>query len=637
MCGIAGFLAPPRAWEGAEETLRAMADALVHRGPDGEGFWLDPRAGAALASRRLRIIDLTPAGDQPMHSPCGRYALVHNGEVYNFPALRAELEAAGHRFRGGSDTEVVAAALTRWGVAGALPRLNGMYALAIWDREERALELVRDRLGQKPLYYGRAADGSLLFASELGAFHRHPAFRPEIERRALPLLLRRGCVLDPWTIYQGVWKLPPGCRLRVPAGAGDLPAPEPYWSAAEALERGAAEPFTGGLDDGADTLEELLAGAVAGCSLSDVPLGALLSGGVDSSTVVALMRARAGARVRTYSIGFAERRFDESVHAARVAAHLGCEHTELRVTEDDALALVPDLARIYDEPFADPSQVPTCLVARLARRHVTVALTGDGGDEVFGGYPRYRQLAAVARLGRLPAPTRRALAAAARRVASEKAARLADALGVAPDPDRLVTWFASLWRDPESAVRGAAEPPSALTDPARWPALASPVRRSMAVDALGFLPSDVLVKVDRASMAVSLETRAPLLDHRVFELAARFPLSWLRGKAVLRRVLHRHVPRALVERPKMGFDVPLDAWLRGRLRGWADDLLAADRLARDGFFEPAPIAALWSEHRRGARDRGALLWPVLMFQAWLDAERGRERTPAPAAELAAVG
>lgn len=675
MCGIAGLLAvrPAAARPGdLAAWTGAMASALVHRGPDHGDVWHDAAAGVAIASRRLAILDLSPEGHQPMLSADRRWALVHNGEVYNFRRLRAELEAAGTAFRGDSDTEVVLAEIAARGVEGALPRLNGMWAMALWDRERRELTLVRDRMGQKPLYFGWLRPGLFGFASELKAFHAVPGFAPEIERRSLPLLLRRACIAEPWSIYRGIWKLRPGCSVRlapeaIAPGADLSAAARPYWSVAEALERGQEDRFSGGDGEAADALEELLGDAVELCMVSDVALGALLSGGVDSSAVVALMAQRSARKVRTYSIGFLSRRHDEAPHAARVAAHLGTEHTELYVGEEDALAVVPRLPEIYDEPFADSSQIPTFLVSRLARQHVTVALTGDGGDELFGGYPKYRQLATLFRLLRLPAPVRAGLGFAARhapwpaaprwerlgalghRVAGleirEKAGKLAGYLTDTSTPDEMIVRILALWRDPETVVLGADEPPTPLTDPALWPRLDEPVRRAMAADALVYLPADVLAKVDRASMAVSLETRVPLLDHRVVELAARLPLPMVTGKAVLRRVLHRHVPRELVERPKMGFSVPLDAWLRGRLREWAGDLLSPERLARGGFFDPAPIAERWRSHLAGASDQGAWLWPVLMFEAWRDRWCGGPAEPgvaeraetAPALATASAG
>lgn len=648
MCGIAGLLA----FEGApaerlEATTRTMCDALAHRGPDDSGVWTDAEAGVALGNRRLAILDLSPEGHQPMASPCGRFVVAFNGEVYNFRRLRPELTAAGHRFRGDSDTEVVATALTEWGLDATLPRLNGMFALAVWDRRRRRLDLVRDRLGQKPLYFGWVRRGLFAFGSELKALHAVPGFAPELERRALPLLLRRAAIPAPWSVYRDVWKLRPGHRLTLAAeataaGSDLVDAAEPYWSVRETLERGAADRFTGSDDEAADTLEELLGDAVELCLESDVPLGALLSGGIDSSAIVALMTRRSPSRVRTFSIGFEHRRYDEARHAARVARHLGTEHSELYVSEEDALAVVPELPTLYDEPFADSSQIPTYLVSKLARQHVTVALTGDGGDELFGGYPKYRQLATLLRIGRLPAPVRTTLGALgshlpfpaapwwerhggrlgsriAGRQIREKAAKLAGFLRHAPTPDAMTVRLLSLWNDPGTLLSpedATAEPPTGLTDPGRWPRLDDPIRRAMAADMLVYLPADILAKVDRASMAVSLETRVPLLDHRVVELAARLPKRLVTQKAVLRRVLHRHVPSELVERPKMGFSVPLDAWLRGRLRPWAEALLDPGRLAREGAFAPEPVIELWRQHLAGERDQAAFLWPVLMFQAW---------------------
>lgn len=622
-----------------------MATALVHRGPDDGGVWHDQQSGVALASRRLAILDLSPQGHQPMKSPCGRWVLVHNGEIYNFLELRRELEARGLSFRGGSDTEVIAAAVGVWGVRKTLERLNGMFATALWDRDRRELTLLRDRMGQKPLYYGWLRDGVLGFASELKAFRAVAGCRPAIERRVLPLLLRRACIPAPWTIYRGVWKLRPGHLLRVRAedlrtGADLGSDSEPYWSLVQTLERGAAERIQ---DPAAaeEELEGLLGDAVGQCMVSDVEVGALLSGGVDSSTVVALMTKRATGPVRTFSVGFASSLFDEAPFAARVASHLGTEHTELYVSEEDALAVIPRLPAVYDEPFADSSQIPTLLVSSLAKRHVTVALTGDGADELFGGYSKYRMLERLAGLVEAPRPVRGLAGFIARRLPwptasnwarcgaigrrlanvelRERAAKLAALLAESRDTDALIVRVLSLWNDPATMVPGVEEPASAVTDPSRWPRIEGVRRRAMAADSLLYLPDDVLAKVDRASMAVSLETRIPLLDHRVVEFAARLPLPLVTGKKVLRSVLHRHVPEALVRRPKMGFSIPLNAWLRGALREWASDLLTSDRLVQGGYFTPEPVVERWSRHLARESDEAAYLWPILMFEAWRDA------------------
>ena len=648
MCSISGFLETPekRPPEDYELIARQMADRLSHRGPDDSGIWCDPATGIALGHRRLAILDLSREGHQPMHSGCGRYVIIFNGEIYNFQSLRNELERKGHRFRGNSDTEVMLAAFSEWGISEALSRLNGMFALAIWDRQKHALELVRDRLGQKPLYYGWVK-GTFLFASELKAFYSFPGFTPTINREALTLLFRRGCIAAPYSIFKDVYKLKPGCRLRldertIAQGHQDI-GQEPYWSAAQVLELGATSPFTGNKDDAVDTLERLLRNAVKICMVSDVPLGAFLSGGIDSSTIVALMQAQSNQPVRTFSIGFWEKQYDEAQHAAQVAAYLGAEHTELYVTEQDALNVIPKLPHIYDEPFADSSQIPTYLVSELARQHVTVTLSGDGGDELFCGYPKYHHFDRVRHFAHLPEPILHASIGVIRHLpfpnaerwpimdgqfgnwftnhgSREKIKKLANFLETARSPKDMYIHIGSIWKTPAELVLGPAEPPTFLTTPAEWPHLKQLVRRVMGVDTVTYLPDDILVKVDRAAMAVSLETRIPLLDHRVVEFAARLPLKMNyqngTGKRLLREVLYRYVPRALVERPKMGFKVPVDTWLRGKLRPWAEDLLEPARLLREGFLDPDLIRQKWQEHIKEGKNWGGYLWPVLIFQAW---------------------
>jgi asparagine synthase (glutamine-hydrolysing) len=635
VCGIAGFLARGEGFAAAElePSVARMAETLRHRGPDSSGTWVDAAAGIALGHRRLAIVDLTPDGAQPMLSACGRFVIAFNGEIYNFRELRRDLEAEGARFRGRSDTEVLLEAIARWGTGEALRRANGMLALAVWDRRDRVLDLARDRLGKKPLYWGRFGDG-IFFGSELKALRAHPRFRGEIDRDALAHLVRYSYVPAPASIFRGVHKLEPGTWLRIPAAPGaPLPAASVFWSAREAAERGARERFPGDAREAESALHDLLADAVERRMISDVPLGALLSGGIDSPTVVALMQRRSSGPVRTFTIGFREKAFDEAAPARAVAAHLGTDHTELTVTPQDALEVIPRLPVLYDEPFADTSQIPTYLVARMARGHVTVALSGDGGDELFAGYRRYfRCLARWRWLARAPAGLRRG---AARVLAGAAAAgwplgapaavgrlgRVGEQLAAASLEDLFVRASA---RCPEVGrfVPGGASPDGLLHAPERWAELDEPLERMMYLDLAGNLPEDILTKVDRASMGVSLEVRCPLLDHRVVELAWRFPPEWKarggEGKWILRRVLERYVPRELFDRPKQGFGVPLAAWLRGPLREWAEGLLDPQRLRDEGHLDASAVREVWSQHLAGWRDHRLLLWNLLSFEAWLD-------------------
>jgi asparagine synthase (glutamine-hydrolysing) len=654
MCGIAGFLASDGLEGRGGEVLEAMTAVLSHRGPDDSGTWLDAEGGMALGHRRLSVLDLSPHGAQPMRSASGRFVISYNGEVYNFAGLRAELEASPApriAWRGHSDTEVVLAAFERWGVEQALQKFVGMFAFALWDRRERELTLVRDRLGEKPLYYARLGQG-FAFASELKALKRHPDWRGEIDRDALALLLRHGYIPAPHSIFKGVHKLPAGTLLRVGAvHAQAALEPKRYWSAKEVAEAGTRHPLELSERDAVTQLEALLTGAVAQQMIADVPLGAFLSGGVDSSTVVALMQKQSAARVKTFAIGFAEEQYDEAGHARAVARYLGTDHHELYVTPRESMAVIPRLASVYDEPFADPSQIPTCLVAALAREQVTVSLSGDGGDELFGGYQRYLSGRMIWRgLGWLPVALRRGLAGAIRLIppsgwdallrplpaalpgglrlapAGDKLHKLAEIVA-AESPDALYAGLVSQWTHASAAVLAAREPSTSLTDPACRAVLPDFTHRMMYMDSVSYLPDDILVKVDRAGMAVSLETRMPLLDHRVVEFAWRLPpamkMRGRTGKWALRQVLHRHVPRELVERPKMGFAVPLDAWLRGPLRGWAEELLSESRLRTEGFFDVARIREKWSEHLHGRRNWQQGLWSVLMFQAWLQEQARR--------------
>ncbi len=647
MCGITGFLWPPGQPQGrdAPEVVRAMMRTIAHRGPDSQGHWCDAAAGVALGHLRLAIVDLSPTGHQPMASPTGRYQLVFNGEVYNFQSLRQELEQAGLAppWRGTSDTEVLIAGIEAWGLEDTLRRTQGMFALALWDRERQMLSLARDRLGEKPLYYGwqgTGRDALFLFGSELKALRAHPGFQERIDRNSLVAMLRHGHVPEDRTIYEGVAKLRPGEIAEISRQA-PAPARRHYWDGGQVAA--APRPPAPDPQEAVDRLEALLLDAVGQQMISDVPLGAFLSGGIDSSTIVALMQHLSERPVHTFSIGFHEARYNEAVFAAEVAAHLGTHHTELYVGDTDLRDVIPRLPDMYDEPFADSSQIPTFLVAQLARQHVTVALSGDGGDELFAGYDRYRQGASLMKAVRaLPRPLRALGAGAVRTLPVPLLNRLMEPLRPTPqgkEPNgqrlhRLADYarsrnveelhrkLVSIWRFPEAAVIGGKSPPSILADHVPPRGNLSDLERMMQLDMLAYMPDDILTKVDRATMAVALESRAPLLDHRVAEFAWSLPqdLKIRDGKSkwVLRQVLYRHVPKALIERPKMGFEVPIGLWLRGGLRDWAEALLAPDRLTREGFLDPALITRLWGQHQSGSHNWGLQLWNVLMFQAWLE-------------------
>lgn len=643
MCGVAGFFAPSPLAPEASGIARAMGDRLQHRGPDGRGEWLDPAAGIALVHRRLAIVDLSPAGCQPMASADDRWVLTFNGEIYNHLALRHELEKLGRApaWRGHSDTETLLEAIAAWGVEAAVRRTVGMFAFGVWDRRDRALTLARDRLGEKPLYYG-GQGGVLLFGSELKALQAHPDYRAEIDRGALALLLRFGYVPAPWSIHAGIRKLPPGTLLRIARPCDSDATPVPYWSVQDVALAGSRQPLALSDTEAVDTLEQLLRQSIEGQRMADVPLGAFLSGGIDSTTTVAVMQALSSSPVRTFTIGLPDAALDESADARVVARHLGTQHTELIVTAEEAQHVIPRLPSLYGEPFADASQIPTFLVSQLARRDVTVALSGDGGDELFGGYERYRWARSVARV---PAALRHAAGVALQAVPAEtwsamlaplapllpgelgtgnradRLRKLAAVLGAADD-DALYRRMVSFWPDGAAPVPGATEPATAFSEVP--PALRAFEERMMLLDLRTYLADDILVKVDRAAMAASLETRVPLLDHRIVEFALRLPLHQKmrdgQGKWVLRRLLDRHVPRALVDRPKKGFGIPIHAWLRGALREWAEDLLSEQRLRRTGLIDPRPIRRLWQEHLNGRSDWGYRLWPVLMFQAWHEAD-----------------
>jgi asparagine synthase (glutamine-hydrolysing) len=646
MCGISGFL-DTRQSKGHEElsvTARRMSTSLRHRGPEDEGVWVDQAVGIAFSHRRLSIIDLSPAGHQPMHSSSGRYVITFNGEIHNFKALRAELEVSGASFRGHSDTEVMLAGIERWGVEESLKRFNGMFAFAVWDRQDKTLYLSRDRAGEKPLYYGWAGH-TLLFASELKALHQHPDFRAEIDRGAVAVYLRHNYIPGPHSIYKGIYKLTPGTLLTIRGFGGDA-SPKPYWSAKRVAEDGLANPFAGTEAEAVSQLDSLLNDAVSMRMEADVPLGAFLSGGIDSSLVVAIMQANSARPVKTFTIGFDDAEFNEAESAKAVARHLGTEHTELYVRPEEAMAVIPRLPILYDEPFADSSQIPTFLVSQLARTKVTVSLSGDAGDELFGGYSTYLWGRSVhQRIGWMPRALRTAAAQALGPISKMDWNALFGKLeGVVPDSlkkkdvgrslekltsvlnakerEALYRVMLSYWMDPTSVVLDSKEKATALTDESGWANLRDFVHVMMYLDTVMYLPDDILVKVDRAAMGVSLESRVPLLDHRLIEFAWRLPLNMKIqgdiGKGPLRRLLYKYVPKSLVDRPKRGFAVPVHEWLRGPMRPWAEALLSESRLREEGFFAAEPIRRKWNEHLSGRHNWQPQLWGVLMFQAWLE-------------------
>jgi asparagine synthase (glutamine-hydrolysing) len=639
MCGIAGFWqAQPENKESLLETARAMARTLVHRGPDDGGVWVDPESNIGLCHRRLSIIDLSSAGHQPMGSTCGRYIIVFNGEIYNFLELKRELLNLGRTFRGTSDTEVLLEGLAEWGIAKLVPRLNGMFAFAVWDRLEKVLTLARDHIGIKPLYYGWAGD-TFLFGSELKALLAHPKFQRKVDPRAIGLLLQYNYIPAPYCIWEGCHKLPAG-HMFVMKSAPARAEAEAFWSIDHLVNNGGREKWENG--DGGQAVAELdalLRDAVRQQMVADVPLGAFLSGGIDSSTVVAFMQSQSRKKIKTFTISFPEGNFDEAKHARGVADHLGTEHTELLVTPDDVLAVVPSLAAIYDEPFADSSQIPTFLVSQLTRRHVTVALSGDGGDELFAGYSHYPSAKQVWRLTRLvPSALRSSLAALLSSIGGSgggaapglfegflsptfghKVRRLSAAVAV----NEAAAFYQnqiSRWLDPGMVVINHQDCRLPFAAPEQRPRNWDIVESMTYFDSLNYLPENVLTKVDRASMAVSLETRVPLLDYRLVEFSTRVPLTFKirggQGKWLLREVLYKYVPPHLVDRPKMGFRLPLASWLRGPLRSWAEELLELRKLEETQLLVGKPIRQKWKEHLEGQHDWSRHLWSVIMFQAW---------------------
>ena len=651
MCGLAGIWHHGPGGAPLNVHVRGMARALTHRGPDDEGVWCDENTRVALAHRRLAIVDLSPAGHQPMSSPCGRFVLVFNGEIYNHRALRKELADAGYQpqWRGEADTEVLLAAITHWGLRQALERCVGMFALALWDKHERRLSLARDRMGEKPLYFAHTGD-ALIFGSELKALTAFPGWQPQIDQHGVIALLRYSYIPAPQTIYQNARKVCPG--EIVSFASANAPAEhDRYWSADTMAYAGQKQPFVGNDAEAIEALDAQLREAVRLQMVADVPLGAFLSGGIDSSTVVALMQAQSSRPVKTFSIGFADEACNEADHARAVARHLGTDHTELYVDAQQALAVIPRLPQIYDEPFADCSQIPTFIVAQLARQHVTVSLSGDGGDELFDGYDRYTMVPELwGRLRCLPLGLRRLFARGLVSIPAEnwnrllhplrstlprrlrvdnpgdKLHKLASVLDAA-SAMALYRGVVSLWQSPADVL--LAPPVEASSDSLTLPdGIGGLTHQMMYQDLVRYLPDDILVKLDRAAMAVSLETRAPLLDHRLVEFAWRLPAHMKRragqGKWVLRQVLDRYVPRHLVDRPKAGFGVPLDVWLRGPLRDWAESLLDARGLHEQGIFNAELVRHTWHAHLNGGRNLQHQIWNVLMFQAWHQHHHARQ-------------
>lgn len=649
MCGIVGIFRASYRSEQWELALQAMTSCLAHRGPDAEGIWYDPNMGIGMGHRRLSIVDLSSLGHQPMSSISGRFTMVYNGEIYNYAEMMSELRNYGYCFRGHSDTEVLLAAFEEWGLEATLKRAIGMFAIALWDANTQQLHLVRDRLGEKPLYYGWLED-SFVFSSELKALRRHPQFKCEVDRDALALMMRHNYIPAPYTIYKGICKLQPGMILTIQHIDTDVVSkPVHYWCAKEASEQGTRQPFTGSANEAIEQLDTLLRNAVQRQMVADVPLGAFLSGGIDSSIVVALMQAQSNRPVKTFSIGFTEKAYNEADRAMAVANHLGTEHTELYISPAEAMAVIPQLPQMFDEPFADSSQIPTFLVSKLARQNVTISLSGDGGDELFGGYNQYAFGQDLwAKVGKIPRSGRRFIGTALKffpssildisfawlapvfthygrnGTAGDKLYKLGEILDV-PNAEALYLRSISHWKNPTEIVINSKELPTALTDNTYWAALPDFYHRMMYLDTITYLPDDILVKVDRASMAVSLETRVPMLDHRIVEFAWSLPLDLKvrngKNKWILRQVLDHYVPQSLTERPKMGFGVPIGEWLKCDLRDWAESLLNEHKLQQEGYFNPIPIQQKWHEHINSKHNWAAHLWNVLMFQAWLEENR----------------
>ncbi len=657
MCGIAGFvdLRAGIVSEKIYESVVLMADSISHRGPDDSGVWVDAGNGVALSHRRLSIVDLSPEGRQPMLSACGRYVIIFNGEIYNFKKIKKELDGSGRvpGWRGHSDTEVVLAAITQWGLESAVKRFIGMFAFALWDRKDRILYLVRDRMGEKPLYYGWMSN-VFLFASELKALRKHPEWRGEINRDVLTLFLRQNYIIAPYSIYKGICKLRPGTILtlsekELKSSNTRLPDPKPYWQINNGISGSAPGQFNGGEDQAISMLDDLLRDAIGQQMIADVPLGAFLSGGIDSSTIVAIMQSLSTQPVKTFTIGFNEEMYNEAEYAKQVARHIGTEHTELYVSSRDAMGVIPKLPTLYDEPFSDVSQIPTFLLSQMTKKFVTVSLSGDGGDELFAGYNRYFQVRQFWSIfGGFPKITKKIAASGMLffppawwdilfnrlkpflpksfniRHPGEKLHKLANVM-VSSSPAELYVKLSSHWLNSSDVVIGAKTPVAIADDPKVWEQFADYTECMMYLDMLTYLPDDILVKVDRASMGVSLESRVPFLDHRIVEFAWNTPLSMKirhgQGKWLLRQVLDKYVPKELIDHPKMGFAVPIDTWLRGPLKAWAEELLDERRLREEGFFHSEQIRQKWTEHQAGRLNWQYYIWDVLMFQAWLEEQK----------------
>ncbi len=635
MCGLTGFIDLTRRTSADELRARVttMADTLRHRGPDDAGVWVDEAAGVALGHRRLAILDLSPLGHQPMFSHDGHWCIAYNGEIYNHNELRRDLQQRGVQFKSTSDTETLVEGFAAWGVRETVTRCRGIFAIAAYDITKRELTLVRDHVGVKPMYYGRHGQ-HWFFGSELKALRAHPAFTAKIDRHVLPQFLRHNYIPAPYSIYENTWKLPAGTMLTLPVmDAAANPQPVPYWSFTETALSAVSDPWSGSTAEIVDRVQAELSRSVGEQMLSDVPLGAFLSGGIDSSLVVSLMQSQSPRPVKTFTIGFELADYNEAPFAAAVAKHLGTDHTEHYVTAEQARDVIPKLPAMFDEPFADSSQIPTFLVSELARRHVTVSLSGDGGDELFCGYLRYFAPLLGSKAGAIPTVIRSPLSYAvrlagqlamtskSRKFLNRAASFLADA-----DPDDRYLRGMSHWALNEFVVRDAHPVNTVFMERETWPKFAERQQRWMWLDTLNYLPDDILVKVDRTSMAVSLEARVPLLDPGVIAAAWRVPFAmqtqgWT-GKQVLRSVLEKFVPRSLFERPKKGFGVPIAEWLRGPLRDWAEALLSEQRLQSEGYFHAAPIRQKWAEHQSGRVDRAYHLWDILMFQAWLEEVEG---------------
>lgn len=626
MCGIVGFLESEvfTSSENTQQCLQSMTDSIIYRGPDSEGFWYDCDDQIALGHRRLAILDLTDSGHQPMLSDDDRYVMAFNGEIYNHLEIRQEIESTIPTiiWKGHSDTETLLKAIQVFGWEETLQKLVGMFAIALWDQQQKELTLARDRMGEKSLYWGWSG-GTLLFGSELKSLKAHPAFNAEIDRDALALLLRYNYIPAPYSIYRDIEKLLPGHFVKIKIGqTREDVSFISYWSLKETVEKGISTPFIGSDAEAINLLEHTIKQSLVGQMAADVPLGAFLSGGVDSSTIVALMQAESKQPIKTFAIGFDEPGYNEAEYAKAVAEHLGTEHTEFYVTAKDALEVVPLLSSIFCEPFADSSQIPTYLVSKMAKQHVTVALSGDAGDELFGGYNTYQLLPKIwSILSPLPTPVRKLAAKLLSGLPMpEKLLKLVEVLPV-NNRAEFYNLVISHWLNSEQLVIGAKKLPTAPTDKSQWPNVDSFEEWMMSIDAQQYMVDDILVKVDRAAMANSLEVRVPMLDHRLVELAWQLPLDMKirdkSGKWVLREVLYRYVPKELIERPKKGFSIPLAQWLRGPLREWAEPLIAEKRLLEEGYFYPDKISQAWQEHLQGKKDNSSKLWSVLMFQIWM--------------------